>query len=103
MRFWRVAKASLFFIGRSLGKFSLGILFGVRICGMRLHPQTPETVEDFKLFGIRRKIAGRDHAWLRASSAAYPAYNGNIPRKERLCAWPAKTPFSYYEYVIFLR
>ncbi len=43
------------------------------------------------------------HLGVYARSAAYPAFNGNIPGKERLRAWPAKTPFSYYEYVIFLR
>ena len=44
---------------------------------MRLHPQTPETVEDFELFGIRRKQAGRDHAWLRTKPARRTSHRTN--------------------------
>ena len=33
----------------------------------------------------------------------YPAFDPHLPRKERLAPWPAKTPFSYIEFALFLR
>ena len=43
------------------------------------------------------------HLGVFASSMTYPAFNANIPRKDRLAPWPAKTPFSYIELALFMR
>ena len=51
----------------------------------------------------RDKIPLPRHLGVRANPADYPAFDPNVPRKERLTAWPAKTPLSYYEYAIFMR
>ncbi len=49
------------------------------------------------------KIPLPRHLGVFASSANYPAFDPNVPRKERLAPWPSKAPFSYMEYVLFLR
>jgi len=43
------------------------------------------------------------HLSTMALAAEYPAFDPNIPRKERLAAWPTKAPLAYLEYLIFMK
>ena len=43
------------------------------------------------------------HLVVRANAADYPAFDPSVPRKDRIAAWPSKTPFSYMEYLLFMR
>ena len=33
----------------------------------------------------------------------FPAFDPNLPRKERMKPWPAKAPFTYIEFALFMR
>lgn len=49
------------------------------------------------------KIPLPRHLGIKVYSGEYPAFDLNVPRKERIAAWPTRTPFSYVEYIAFMR
>lgn len=43
------------------------------------------------------------HLTLKAKPYEYPAFDTDVPRKERIKPWPTQAPFTYVEYVVFMR
>ncbi len=43
------------------------------------------------------------HLTLEAKPYEYPAFDTDVPRKERIKPWPSSAPFTYIEYALFLR